>query len=56
MKIMIKKKLEIKKSKYPDKDGKYILWGYVESNHGNCYKRLFKGSRSDCMRKRDSYV
>lgn len=56
MKIKIKKKLEIKKSKYPDKDGKYILWGYTESNCGACYKRLFKGSRSDCIRKRDSYV
>lgn len=54
--MKIKKKLEIKKSKYPEKPGEYILWGYIETEHGSCYKNLFKGTRKECMKKRENYV
>ena len=46
MKEKIKQKLVICRSLY-DKD--FILFLYNETKHGCCWRRLFKGSRADCI-------
>lgn len=42
----IKKKLIINKSLYEDK---YILFLHNETKHGDGWKRLFKGTRKECI-------
>lgn len=46
------KKLIVEKSKFPDNDGKYVLWLYSKTKHGKCWRGLFKGSRKECIEKK----
>ena len=45
----IKKKLVMEKSKYPDDTGNYIILLHNETKHGGSWKRIFKGSRKECI-------
>lgn len=45
----IKKKLKIEKSKYPDDIGNYVLFLHNETKHGESWKRIFKGTRKECL-------
>lgn len=47
--MKIKKELKIEKSIYPDDTGKYILFLHNKTEHGESWKRLFKGSRKECL-------
>lgn len=47
-----KQKLVIRESKYPDEQGKYILWLYSETKHGCNWRGLFKGSKKECFEKK----
>lgn len=48
----VKKLLIVEKSKYPDKDGNYILWSYNKTKCGECWRGLFKGSKKECIEKK----
>lgn len=48
----VKKLLIVEKSKYPDNEGKYILWLYNETKRGVCWRGLFKGSKKECIEKK----
>ena len=50
--MKIKNQLIIEKSKFPEKSGKYVLWGYSRSEHGECWRGIFKGSKKECMEKK----
>lgn len=53
---MIKKKLIIEKAKFNDEEGKYILYGYSETEKGSCYRRLFRGTKKECIEKRKNLM
>lgn len=53
---MIKKKLIIEKAKFNDEEGKYILYGYSETERGSCYRRLFRGTKKECLEKRKNLM
>ena len=48
----VKKSLIVEKSKYPDDKGKYVLWLYSKTKHGECWRGLFKWSKKDCMERK----
>ena len=48
----VKKLLIVEKSKFPDSDGKYVLWLYSRTKHGECWRGLFKGSKKECIEKK----
>lgn len=52
----IKKKLIIEKSNFPDKEGKYILWFYSKTRHGENWQRLFKGTKKACFEKKYEFL
>ena len=52
---MIKKKLIIEKARYHDEEGNFILYGYSETLRGCCYRRLFRGTKKECIEKRRCY-
>lgn len=43
------KKLIIEKAKLKDEEGNFILYGYTETEHGSCYRRLFRGTKRACL-------
>lgn len=54
--MIIKKKLIIEKVKQKDnEEGNFILFGYNESKSGNCYRRLFRGTKKKCIEQRRCY-
>lgn len=48
----VKKLLIVEKSKFPDSEGKYILWLYNKTKRGECWRGLFKGSKKECIEKK----
>ena len=46
-----KKLLIVEKSKFPDNAGKYVLWLYSKTKHGEGWRGLFKGSKKECIEK-----
>lgn len=48
----VKKLLIVEKSKFPDNDGKYVLWLYSKTKRGECWRGLFKGSKKECIEKK----
>ena len=52
----IKKRLIIEKSNFPDKEGKYILWFYSKTKHGENWQRLFKGTKKACFEKKYEFL
>lgn len=49
----MKKELIINKSKYPEKGKEYILWIHTETKRGENWRGIFKGSRKECINKRN---
>ena len=45
----MKKRLIIEKAKLEDEEGKFILYGYSETERGCCYRRLFRGTKKACI-------
>ena len=45
--IKIKKELKILKSNFPE--GKYNLFLHNSTEHGESWRRIFKGSRKECI-------
>lgn len=43
------KKLIVEKAKLKDEEGNYILYGYTETEHGSCFRRLFRGTKRACL-------
>lgn len=50
--MKIFKKLIIEKTKLEDEEGNYILYGYTETLRGFCYRRLFRGTKKECIEKK----
>lgn len=48
----VKKLLIVEKSKFPDSDGKYVLWLYSRTKRGECWRGLFKGSKKECIERK----
>ena len=48
MEIKIKQKLIIEKSNFQE-DGNYILFLHNSTKRGDCWRRIFKGSRKECL-------
>lgn len=46
------KRLIIEKAKLEDEEGNYILYGYSETARGFCYRRLFRGTKKECITQR----
>lgn len=46
--IKIKKELKVYKSNFPE-DGEYILFLHNSTKNGDSWRRLFKGSRKECI-------
>lgn len=44
-----KDKLVIDKSKFPDKDGNYVLFHYSETKRGSNWRGIFKGTKKECL-------
>lgn len=54
--MIIKKKLIIEKVKQKDNEkGNFILFGYSESERGSSYRRLFRGTKKECIEQRRCY-
>ena len=49
MEIKIKKKLKIEKSLNPDETGTNILYLHNKTEHGENWRRIFKGRHKDCL-------
>lgn len=49
---MKKKELIVDKSNQPDKEGNHILWLYSKTERGECWRRIFKGTRKECFNKK----
>ena len=41
--------IKIEKSKFPDDEGSYIVFLHRYTIHGDCWKRIFKGSFKECQ-------
>lgn len=55
--MIIKKKLIIEKTNQKDKEkGNYILFGYSESKRGSCYRRLFRGTKNECIKEKLKFI
>ena len=55
--MIIKKKLIIEKTKQKDKEkGNFILFGYSESERGSCYRRLFRGTKQECIKEKLKFI
>ena len=39
----------VEKSKFPDNEGNYILYHHSETIHGECWRRIMKGTKKDCL-------
>lgn len=52
----MKKKLIVEKAKLEDEEGKYILYGYTETERGSCFRRLFRGTKKECLEKRKNLM
>lgn len=51
-----KKEFKILKSNYPDESGDYILWIHSHTKHGENWRGIFKGSRKDCLIKKQKLL
>lgn len=47
------KKLIIEKAKLDDEEGRFILYGYTETERGFCYRRLFRGTKKECIERKN---
>lgn len=45
----IKKEFVIEKSRFPEENGKYVLFYHIESEHGSNWRRIFKGNYKECI-------
>ena len=47
------KKYTVEKSNYPDEEGTHLVIMHSVTQYGDSYQRVFKGSRKDCLAKKD---
>lgn len=52
----IKKEFVIEKSRYPEEDGKYVLFYHIETKHASNWRRIFKGKYRDCIKFRNELL
>lgn len=45
----IKKEFVIEKSRFPEENGKYVLFYHIESEHSSNWRRIFKGNYKECI-------
>ena len=41
--------LKVEKAKFPDNEGNYILYHHSETKRGECWRRIMKGSKKECL-------